>query len=188
MGVRRPLELRSVGLTAGTAVGLTGTVAILTALAFGAHARRWLGLGFGGVPANLGEALAIFLNNARLVGAVAIAALLAQGRQREPASRWLRLDTRLLCGLSRACELGLLAAGAANIALIGLALGAYGSRMLVATLPHGPFELGAYCIAVTFYLEARRNAVPARAWIAPAVITLSLLAFAAFLETFAWLR
>ena len=46
---------------------------------------------------------------------------------------------------------------AANVALVGAALGAYGTRMALAMLPHGPLELAAFATALALYLDARRG-------------------------------
>jgi hypothetical protein len=73
---------------------------------------------------------------------------------------------------------------AVNTALVGAALGAYGARMLVAMLPHGPLELAAFAIALALYVHARRGPLTVRHVTATAAACLSLLAVASVLETF----
>ena len=50
---------------------------------------------------------------------------------------------------------------AANVLVVGAALGAYGERMVRAMLPHGPVELAAYALALALYLQGRSRALPA---------------------------
>ena len=45
-------------------------------------------------------------------------------------------------------EVILVGAIAANVLVVGAAIGAYGPRMVVAMLPHGPIELAAYSLAL----------------------------------------
>ena len=45
--------------------------------------------------------------------------------------------------------------------VVGAAIGAYGTRMVGAMLPHGPVELAAYSLALALYLHGRRRALPA---------------------------
>ena len=68
--------------------------------------------------------------------------------------------------------------------MVGAALGAYGTRMVLRALPHGPVELAAYSLALALYLQGRRRDLPA------AVrghgrrgVSVALLALAAVLET-----
>jgi Stage II sporulation protein M len=147
-----------------------------------AETRRLLGFGFTGVPARFDTAVAIFAGNARLLAAIFAAILVAQ-------SPWLagREARRgpLLSVLTAAVDTVLTLSVAVNVALVGAALGAYGQRMVVAVLPHGPLELAAYALALAVYLRARREPIAARHVIAVAALCLGGLAVAALLETFA---
>ena len=59
-------------------------------------------------------------------------------------------------------ELLLAGAIAANVLVVGAALGAYGDADGRAPmLPHGPVELAAYALALALYLQGRRRALPA---------------------------
>ena len=104
-----------------------------------------------GVPARLDTAVSIFTGNARLLAAVFAAILVAQ-------SPWLagREARRgpVMSALAAAVDAVLALAVAANVALVGGALGAYGERMALAMLPHGPLEMAAYALALALYLRA----------------------------------
>ena len=71
---------------------------------------------------------------------------------------------------------------AANLLVVGAALGAYGTRMLRAVLPHGPVELAAFALAIALYLQGRHRAIAVRHLIATGAASLGLLAAAAVLE------
>ena len=71
---------------------------------------------------------------------------------------------------------------AANLAVVGAALGAYGTRMVRAVLPHGPVELAAFALAIALYLQGRHRAIAVRHLIATGAASLGLLAAAAVLE------
>ena len=64
------------------------------------------------------------------------------------------------------------------------ALGAYGSRMAGALLPHGPVELSAYALMGALYLHGRHAVLSGRAITTTAATSVALLALAAVLETF----
>ena len=85
--------------------------------------------------------------------------------------------------LRSAGEVVIAGAIAANVLVIGAAIGGYGTRMLVAMLPHGPVELAAYSLALALYLRGRRRALPAARMAVVACASVALLALAAALET-----
>ncbi len=127
-------------------------IALVTRLYFAAQARSWLGYPFTGIPAAPGVAAAIFTHNLRALLTVGGALLVAQ------MSHWARpvpkgIDRVLLI----AVELALAAAVLGNLLMIGVSFGAYGPRMISATLPHGPFELASYSLALALYLQGRRR-------------------------------
>jgi hypothetical protein len=167
------------------AAGLTAaalSIAVVVHVACAAETRKLLAFPFAGVPARPSSALAIFANNARLVGAVFAAVLVAQ-------APWLtgRAGARgpIATMLLAAVDTLLLLEVAFNTALVGAALGAYGDRMAAAVLPHGPIEVAAYALALALYLRARRTPVALRHLAAVAAICIAALALAAVLETFA---
>lgn len=176
--------VRSAAWPATMIIVATVVVAAGVGVTCAAEVRGWLRFGFAGVPGTLGEALGIFAANARLLVAVGVATLTAQLRLRDEARSQ---EAGALRTLSRVCDLGLLVAALVNIAIVGMSIGAYGWRMCVATLPHGPVELGAYSVAIGFYRRARRRRISRRAALRAAAVATGLLALAALLETFAWL-
>ncbi len=71
-----------------------------------------------------------------------------------------------------------------NTIVVGAGIGAYGARMLVALLPHGPVELVAFAAALSLYRRARRGPVTRRAAALRMGACATGLALAAALETF----
>ena len=174
-------ERRDALAVAGGLSVATVAVAAIVRVGWAAEARRLLGFGFTGVPARLETATSIFAGNARLLAAVFAAILVAQ-------SPWLAgPEARrgpLMSALTATVDAVLALAVAANVALVGSALGAYGERMAVAMLPHGPLELAAYALALALYLRARRGPITARHALDVGAVCLGGLALAALLETF----
>ncbi|HUH80965.1 MAG TPA: hypothetical protein VLZ06_06525, partial [Solirubrobacteraceae bacterium] len=151
--------------------------AVLVRLALAAQARRWLGYRFPGVPAHLSTALWILAHNARGLAGVLGLLLVAQLAARSPG------PTRAQLVLRSAGEVVIAGAIAANLLVIGAAIGGYGTQMLVAMLPHGPVELSAYSLALGLYLSGRRRALPVVHMAVVACASVALLALAAALET-----
>jgi hypothetical protein len=159
---------------------LTAAVAAVVNLAFAGTARHWLGFPFTGVSARPSEAVAILLHNLRWLLAIGGLLLVAQTRHWPGEAG----DGRLHRGIQRLGE-ALLGAGVAiNVAVVGAGLGAYGERMVSAILPHGPFELAAYSLALALYLQGRDKPLPARQILGIAATAILMLAIAAVLETF----
>ena len=172
----------TIRLTARVAVLLVGLMtasAAVTRVGAAAATRRWLAYPFTGVPTRLDEAGAILAHNGRAVLGVYGLLLIAQLTLREPAQP--RRARRTLQSLGEAVLCGL---AAANTVLVGAALGAYGSRMARAMLPHGPVELAAFALALALYLQGRRRALPVRYLVMTGAISVILLAGAAVLETY----
>jgi hypothetical protein len=168
--------------SAAVVTALVLLVAILVRLTLAADAREWLDFEFPGIPSRFGEAVAIFVNNARLVLAVLIACFVVGQMQPVPeARRAERIGLRLGVGLF---DLLLLAGVAFHVVFVGTAVGAYGTRTLDAMVPHGPFELASFCLALGLYLTARREAVPLRRIAVVGAVSLTVLAVAALLEVF----
>jgi hypothetical protein len=170
---------------AGALTIATLSVAAAVRVGWAADVRSLLAFGFAGLPPSPSTAISIFASNARLLAAVFAAVLIAQ-------SPWLAsadsaaADERhpvhvVLCG---AVDVMLALAVAVNVALVGSALGAYGTRMAIAMLPHGPVELAAYSLALALYLRARRAPLAARHVATTATTCLALLAVGSVLETF----
>jgi hypothetical protein len=162
-------------LAARSASSAAGLVAAIAAVAVAVRlagatsaARSSLAFEFSRPPATLGEALAVAASNLRLAGAVLLAALLAGLR---PAIRpALDVVVGALAGL--------------NATTAGIALAAYGSRLLKAVAAHAPLELAAFAVAGGAYLSARRGPLDGRQLVSAAAACAGLLAGAAVLETY----
>jgi hypothetical protein len=156
-------------LTAAGLVALVGVVAAAVRLLGASSAARGaLAFGFSASSATPGEAFAVALGNLRLAGAVLLAALFAGLR---PAVRpALDIVVGALAGL--------------NATTAGVALAAYGTRLLEAVAVHATLELAAFAIVGAAYHSARRGPLDGRQLMAVAAASTVLLAAAAVLETF----
>lgn len=164
-----------VGVVAIAMLGGAAVVAALAALLGAGAVRDALGFPFTGVPDRLGEAVSIFVANARLAAGVGVAAVVGQARLRGWVPELVE----------RVCDVGVLLALAVNVGIVGAATGAYGGRMVLAMLPHGPLELAAFSLAVAAQRRARAEHLTAR-WAGGVVLAVvAVLAVAAVLETFA---
>lgn len=157
------------------AIGLAVDIAAI------APARRLLAFQFRGVPAEPAVAATVFVHNLHALLAIGGALLVAQ----MPYLVDRAADPGRSQGMLRVvCEVALAGAVTANVMVIGVSFGAYGSRMTRAALPHGPLELAAYALALALYIQARRRALPARHIFIVIALSTCLLAVAAVLETF----
>jgi hypothetical protein len=165
------------------ALTFTAAIAIAVALAFAPEVRAELRWTFPGVPGTFATAASIFATNAMKLIGVWGATLIVQapwiGVQASAVRPGRAARTaRLLCDV-----VGIYSA-TRNLLMLGLGLGAYGERLALATLPHGPIELLAFSLSAVLYLRARRGPLPAGV-ARPLVICSALaLAAAALLETF----
>ena len=114
----------------------------------GGSGQRRLGYTFRGVPARPDVAIGIFAHNLRAILGVFGLLLVAQ------------IAARATGGAGRAQRVTIMVGEAdprrrvasTNVLVVGAALGAYGPRMVLAMLPHGPIELAAYSLALGLYL------------------------------------
>lgn len=172
----------TVALAALIAAALTGCVllvALVTRVALASQARDWLHYTFPGVPHRLGSAAWIFANNGReLLGVLGLLLIAQLGVRRAggptSAQQLVRSGGEVLI-------VGVIAA---NVLVIGTAVGAYGQRMVRAMLPHGPVEVAAYTLALALYLQGRRRPLPPHRLAGTIAASVILLAAAALLETF----
>lgn len=164
---------------AGLLAIAVGMAAVVVRLSFAGAARHWLAFPFTGIPAELLVAAEIFLHNLRELAAVLGLLLIAQSRHWSSPTAG-----RIHLAVQRLGELLLMAAVMTNVIVVGESLGAYGGRMLLAALPHGPVELAGYSLVLALYIQGRRRALPTRLVLAVAGLSVSLLAVAAGLETF----
>jgi hypothetical protein len=121
----------------------------------------------------------IFTSNSRELLGVLGLLLIAQ-----IAVRRIDGPTRAQRLLRAGGELVLAGAITANVLVVGGAVGAYGERMVRAMLPHGPFEVAAYSLALALYLQGRRRPLPTVRTAGTIAASVALLALAALLETF----
>jgi hypothetical protein len=129
-------------------LGLTVLIAVTVwAAGLPQHARELLGFGFSGPSEGTRAGLEIALHNAQLATVALTGAVLA------PRIGALAIGFDLLLG----------ALLALNAAVVGVALGAYGARLLAAIWPHLPFEFVAFTLAGGGYLAARRGLLTGRA-------------------------
>lgn len=173
----------AVRLTALTAVGAMAAAALVATvvdLTLAGTVRGWLHYPFRGVPARPSVAAGIFAHNLRAVGGVLGLLIIARATAHSPSDPG-RLRRRVVA----VAELVMAGVVAANIIIVGAALGAYGHRMGAAMLPHGPVELVGYSLALALYGQERRRAVPVGHAVVIATASVVLLAVAAVLETFA---
>lgn len=179
-----PGALRDATAAALFVLAVVALAAAVTAIGFAAPARDALGFGFGGLPRDGGEVVAVFIHNARLAGVVAGAVIVVQAPRLERDDGTLGATGR---GLRTAVDVVLAIAVAANAAVVGIAFGAYGARMVSATATHGPVELAGYAAALALYLRARVRLLRPRPALTLAATALGLLALAALLEVYAQL-
>jgi len=154
----------------------TGTVVALVAAP---AARGWLGYAFPGLPRTIGEATAILAHNLRTLGAIAGLLLLAALPAHTPRER------AAVATIVRGGELLVAGLVAANVLVVGAALGAYGHRMIIALLPRGPVELAAFSLALALYGHGRHGTYPTGTALALLGASAALLAVAAALAVFA---
>jgi hypothetical protein len=128
-------------------------------------------------PPHLSTAIWILAHNARGLAGVLGLLTVAQLAARSPGPARAQLVLR------SAGEVVIAGAIAGNVLVTGAAIGGYGTRMLVAMLPHGPVELAAYSLALGLYLRGRRRALPVARMAVVAGASVALLALAAGLET-----
>ena len=178
VSVRGTIEIAA--RVAGALTIAACVVAVVVNVALAAAARRWLAFPFARIPARPGEAVAIFRHNIRALSAVGGLLLVVQSRYWPGRKNGARLHR----AIRRGGEALLGATVCANVIVVGASLGAYGTRMVRAVLPHGPVELGAYALALALYLEARDRPLPVGHALAVLALSISLLALAAVLETF----
>lgn len=161
------------GVRAGTLLCLaaSATVIVLAAVAvmaagLGEETRRMLGFGFGGVDRSPAEAARIAMQNGRVAGGTLLCAVLAP-----------HVSVRV----RRLVFLVLITVLAASASSVGIAVGAYGTRVISA---HLPIEFSALSLAGGAYMQACKQALSGRELAAIATATGLLLVVAAVLETY----
>ena len=164
--VTAKLAPRRLALAAGAVIALTALGALLSSIdpRLAGTTRPHATL-----TGNLGDALSILQNNARVLAAPFLLYLF-----RFPASRTGRLAGDLLVALL----------AAANAVPVGLELGRWHARLLP-FLPQLPLEWAALAVAISAWLTTRHNHAHLSQLALLATLALALLVAAAALETWA---
>lgn len=157
----------SAAMCAAAAIFVGAVAALATVLAgLGESTRGVLRFGFAGVRQAPSEVASIAIHNGRFVVGTLVCAALAPR-----VARWVRLGmTALLATLL-----------VFNAGAVGVALGAYGMRVLTV---HMALELGALSLAGGAYVQAARRPLPITSVVVVAAVSALLLAAAAMLETY----
>lgn len=162
--------LRSAGICAAAAT-LTAAI-VAAAVAWSGRredVRQSLHFSFAGVGRSPAEVVDVALHNGRFAAGAIVLALIAP--RLESLTR--RAATVLLAVLL-----------SANAAAVGIAVGAYGLRLLTAIAPHLPLELGGLCLAGGSSLQALREPLRWRTVATVAAGSAASLIAAATLETY----
>lgn len=142
---------------------------VIVVCGLGDEARHGLGFSFGGVPQNSGETFGIAAHN----GWMAVLALIAAAIvPRVDASARAFLDVSLAVLL------------VVNAAVLGVTVGAYGSRATTALAAHTPIEFAALALSGGAYMHARKQTVRPAELAVTALLCAALLGAAAVLETY----
>jgi hypothetical protein len=174
--------------TGAIALGLVAIAAVtaLTVHAVAARsAREWLDFPFGGMPATPGKMADIFANNVKMLFALfaaCVVARLARDLAAAPTARGMDLTSLFARALVLVCDVAVIASALAHAVIVGGGVGAYGTRMVAALLPHGPFELLAYSLVLALYANVRRGPVDRGTWLACGSLSVAGLALAAPIE------
>ena len=153
-------------LAAAIVIAAAAGVALL---GFGDELRRSLAFGFGGLPKNPSQALQIALHNAKFTAAILTCAV--------AAPRLPRLARPVI-------DMVLASLLVVNAGTVGVAIGAYGARALIAVAPHLPVEFAALSLAGGAYLSGMRQPLGLRGVCVVGCCCAALLAAAALLETY----
>jgi hypothetical protein len=135
----------------------------------GEDVRRILALPLRGWPRTPGAVLEIVAHNGRLALAVLVCAYLAP---------------RMARRMSQALDVVLAAMLGYNTALVGAALGAYGTRLTALLALHVPLELAGMSLAGGTYISSRRSALTPRTLLVAGTYCGVLLLAAGLLETY----
>jgi len=178
--LRRDVAMLTLALGGGALL-----VAVVVHLGFSDAFRDAIPMTFSGIPNSLDEAVAIYLNNARILGGIAAACGLVAWARTATAGRD---DSRSSTAGRRLIIAGadgvVVVLTAANVAIVGAALGAYGWPLAQALVPHGVLEVPAFMVGLLVYVRARRNTLTLQTACWAFAGAFVMLAFAALLETY----
>ena len=171
--VRSSIGARKVVGAAAACAATSVAIAVATAVTIklggvADDARRALRFGFDGLP-SANEGARVALNNARIAAAVLLCAALAP---------------RLTRHARTVADIVLATVLLANAIAVGVAFGAYGSRLARAIAPHLPLELAAMSLAGGAYIHARTRPLQMDTLAALTAVCALLVIAAAMLETY----
>jgi hypothetical protein len=161
------------------AVAIVAAVALLVRLTGStAPTRAELRLGIGHPPVSFASFGSIVSANLRVALGPLLLAVLAQ--------LFIRTSRAQPRGLIMAFDLVAVYLALSSLLVeLGESIGAYGSRILVDLLSHGPFELSGFALFWSVYFACRRGNVGSRTLISILALAVSLIVLAAALETWA---
>lgn len=159
---------KATGIAAVTVLAAAAAALVVRALGLPVALRRVMEFTFEPPPRDLGGAAAVAATNLRFVAAALVAAATVHWRP------------QLRPGL----DITLGAVITLNAGALGVALGAYGARLLEAVAVHAPVELAAFALAGGVYGAARAQDVTATAFVAAAAGSVGLTLAGAFAETY----
>jgi hypothetical protein len=163
----RPLPAQATRVALAALALIAATALLVAAAGAGDRARELLGLRFAGPSGRPADALQVVTTNLRLAATALIAGWAVRGRPQ----------------LRRPLDLTLAVLGALNAVTMGIALGAYGDRLLGSIALHAPLELGAFAVAGGAYLAARAGELAASRLAIAAGVAVVLVATGAAFET-----
>jgi hypothetical protein len=167
---RRQARLAQTALESYGLLWLGTLLVAIVAIPIAGEVRSFMGLRLTTAPSgSAGMASFLAANNLRVAAVPLLLAALSSGRR-----RWLPIVGDLVVSASLVV----------NVALGGLALGAYGPR-LVPYLPQWPLEWGALALALTGWRRARHWRRDACELLLLATSAALLICLAALLETYA---
>lgn len=175
-------DARRAGLLAAGLMFAGVFAGALLALAVGSQPAELIGL----QPRTSGADVAasdIFLNNSRVVLSILVAAVTAAAAHLAVESSCTRNGRILPLTIRVACDVAVTAVVAVNVALVSIALAAFGPLVIRALWLHGPVETFGFSLALSLYLAARRGRLTWQRTAAVAPLSAAVLAVAALLET-----
>ena len=168
MSAQRSLAHEACRVALATLALASATAFVVWVVGNGDELREQLGFRFDGPTRQTRDALESAASNGRLAAAQLLAAWVVASHRR----------------LRRPLDVTLALVLLLNTTAVGIALGAYGSRLLASVALHGPLELAAFSLAGGAYLAARVGELGAGRLAIAAGVAVVLVAAGAVGETY----